>query len=1044
MESIEWSTEREQSPREPRDLKSVMNRSGGKEAIVFLAFAAGLGGAIGCLPQSFVRAQGDPQVAGTVPHGQDRAPNPPRSAAEAARTMTVPPGFTVEVVAAEPDIVNPVAMTFDERGRIWVTESIEYPRRPAGGGRDRIKVIEDTDGDGRADRFTIFADGLNIPSGIAVGHGGVWVANSPDILFLQDRDGDGKADSREVVATGFGRSDTHELPNSFTWGPDGWLYGWNGVFNPCRVVSKNGKTYRFTCAIYRIHPKTRVFEVWCEGTSNPWGIAIDPEGSFFSSACVIDHLWHLVETGYYIRQGGPYPPFTWPIQSIVDHAHQKAAYCGIHYFDSPAYPPEYRGRLYMGNIHGNSVNVDVLERNGSTYRSKPAPDFLRANDAWFMPVSQKTGPDGCLYVLDWYDRYHCYQDANRDPAGIDRLKGRLYRVRYQQTPRRTGFDLASASDDELEKLLASANVYDREIAQRILTERGSRSIIAKLETLVLEEKNPRTARMHGLWARVSIGPLEPGFHANLLSYNDPTFRSWGVRAAGNMGKLDTKIRDLVIDLAHDPSPDVRLQVAIAARKIEGVDPMRLLLDVEQISYEDPLIPRIVWQNLHPMLEDRQIDIVRRLEQKGSKDPSFSPLAPHAIEKLLAGPRPDAKVLGALLEECLWHDGCGEAIDVVTNRFRDHNMPASLKEALRRELIRVVRKSYRSDHFPNGDLCSVLLAYCGDQEGLKEARELAAQTSEANDRERRARREELRERAIGALLYSDPLEQTLVLVEKTLAETDAASSVAFRGEVLDLLDGRDDPEVAPIVLKAFPKLAAELKPRAVELLTERSAWTKPLLAAIDAKQVPASALNVNQLRRLQHDKDPEIARRVKALFGTIRDRRNPLRERMVDEMKTFIRSTPGDPVAGRAVFNRLCAQCHKIHGEGQDVGPDITSNGRNDFEQLLSNVLDPSLVIGPGYQATTVATIDGRVLTGLLTEDGKDRVVLKIQGGKVETIPRSQVDEMKTSALSLMPEEIEKQFSRQEIVDLFAFLSLDKPPTDPTAKPLPGAGAMRRR
>ena len=541
--------------------------------IAGLALAAAFGDGASRVTHSVVRAQQQSQPAGPIPHGQDQAPNPPRSAAEAAQTMTVPPGFHVEVVAAEPDIVNPVAMTFDERGRIWITESLEYPRRAAGRGRDRIKVIEDTDGDGKADRFSVFADGLNIPSGIAVGHGGVWVSNSPDILFLQDRDGDGKADTKEVVATGFGRSDTHELPNSLTWGPDGWLYGWNGVFNPSKVTSKNGKTYEFTCAIFRIHPQTRVFEVWCQGTSNPWGIAIDPEGSFFSSACVIDHLWHLVETGYYIRQGGPYPPFTWPIESIVNHAHQKAAYCGIHYFDSPAYPPEYRGRLYMGNIHGNGVNVDVLARNGSTYRSKPAPDFLRANDAWFMPVSQKTGPDGCLYILDWYDRYHCYQDANRDPAGIDRLKGRLYRVRYQETPRRTGFDLARASDDELLDLLGSSNVYDREIAQRILTERGSASITGKLETLVLDEKNPRTARMHGLWTRLGIGPLEPGFHARLLSHGDATFRAWGVRAAGNTGKVDAKVRDQMLKLASDPSPDVRLQVAIAAAKLEGVDPL---------------------------------------------------------------------------------------------------------------------------------------------------------------------------------------------------------------------------------------------------------------------------------------------------------------------------------------------------------------------------------------------------------------------------------------------------------------------------------------
>ncbi len=368
------------------------------------------------------------------PHGQDHVPGPALSPADAIKKMTVPPGFSVELVASEPDIVNPVAMTFDERGRIWITESLEYPRRSAGPGRDRIKILEDTDGDGKADKFTIFAEGLNIPSGIAVGHGGIWVANSPDILFYKIGP-DGKAAGKpEVVVTGFGRDDTHELPNSLTWGPDGWLYGLNGVFNRSHVKQR-GKDFDFTCALFRIHPKTREFQLFCEGTSNPWGVAWDNEGSAFVSACVIDHLWHLTETGYYHRQGGPYPPFTWQLGSIVKHRHQKAAYCGIHYFDSDAYPPEYRDKLYMGNIHGGCINCDELTRDGSTYFAKPRPDFLTANDSWFMPVSQKTGPDGCLYVLDWYDRYHCYQDANRDPSGIDRLRGRLYRVRYKNTPR---------------------------------------------------------------------------------------------------------------------------------------------------------------------------------------------------------------------------------------------------------------------------------------------------------------------------------------------------------------------------------------------------------------------------------------------------------------------------------------------------------------------------------------------------------------------------------------------------------------------------------
>ena len=192
--------------------------------------------------------------------------------------MTVPEGFSVDLVASEPEIVNPVAMTFDERGRIWITESLEYPRKTPGQGKDRVKVLEDTDADGRADKFSVFAEGLNIPSGIAVGHGGVWVANSPDILFYKIGK-DGKAAGKpEVVVTGFGRTDTHELPNSLTWGPDGWLYGLNGVFNHSHVKHK-GKDHVFTCALFRIHPKTRDFEVFCEGTSNPWGIAWDTEGS---------------------------------------------------------------------------------------------------------------------------------------------------------------------------------------------------------------------------------------------------------------------------------------------------------------------------------------------------------------------------------------------------------------------------------------------------------------------------------------------------------------------------------------------------------------------------------------------------------------------------------------------------------------------------------------------------------------------------------------------------------------------------------------------
>ena len=508
-----------------------------------------------------------------IPHAQDVAPNPAKSPAEAIESMKLPPGFQAELVASEPDLVNPVAMTFDERGRIWVTESLEYPRREPGQGRDRIRVLEDTNGDGKADTFTTFAEGLNIPSGIAVGYGGIWVANSPDILFIPDADRDARPDGPAVVvATGFGRDDTHELPNSLTWGPDGWLYGWNGVFNPSRVISNNGKTYNFTCAIWRIHPKTREFQVWSEGTSNPWGLAINEAGEFFASACVIDHLWHMVEGAYYIRQGGPYPAHTEPMRSIVDHTHQKAAYCGITWFDSPAYPAEYRKKLYMGNLHGSCINVDELTPVGSTYKADPLPDFLSANDAWFMPVSQKTGPDGCMYILDWYDRYHCYQDANRDPNGIDRLKGRLYRIRYEDSARRVNFDLGTSSDTSLIRLLASENVYDRETAQRILSERlqsdkASPSTRKALADQVQDTNLSRAARRHALWALIGSGPLEPELHTALIQSDDDVLRAWGARAAGDRKALGATVNHAwILAAIEDKSPTVQLQGLISAVK----------------------------------------------------------------------------------------------------------------------------------------------------------------------------------------------------------------------------------------------------------------------------------------------------------------------------------------------------------------------------------------------------------------------------------------------------------------------------------------------
>jgi putative heme-binding domain-containing protein len=995
-----------------------------------------------------------------IPHRQDVPPNEPFSAEEALERMTVPEGFHVEPVASEPNVVNPVAMTFDDRGRIWITESVEYPRKPAGPGRDRVKILEDTDGDGRADKVRIFADGLNIPSGVAVGYGGVWVLNAPDLLFLREQEG--KEISREVVLTGFGRTDTHELPNSLTWGPDGWLYGLNGVFNQCSILSNNGKRYDFNCALWRVHPRTHEFQIVAEGTSNPYGLGWDSEGSAIIEAChwANDHLFHFVETGHYQRQAGAFPAFAMPLGSITDHSHQKTAYCGLAILDTDAFPAPYRELVCIGNIHGGCLNVDRLERDGATYLALAEPDLLTANDAWFMPVSMKIGPDGCLYILDWYDRYHCSQDAARDPEGVDRQKGRLYRLSYGDAPRAPKLDLGSESDDQLIARLASGNIYFRESAQRILTERlagalgnsaaGSdaaqkrQALRRKLEIAVAGETTThsqnsassgvsRKAKLHALWVLIGSGSLDAGFHERLLAHDDATFRAWAVRAAGNFGDVTDSVRESVVALARDPSRDVQLQVAIASRKIEGCDALPVLVDVLTHCGNDKLIPAIAWQNLHPLLETQSERFIKLLRaQTADAAPlAVATLTPRFIERMLGAREPDAAAVAAMLEYAAQQapERASECVAAVSTNL--NGLDESQRGELKQQFGRVLEK-LNAD--PRSDAYRLSIDLLGGRLGLAsidaaEVRRKLVSTSEP---------ESLRLQALEALVaFRD--RRLLDVLPVVLASSSKRPEFATR--VLAALGRVENPKLADVILAEYPKLPPEVQPLAIDLVMQREVWARKLLDAVLQDKFPKSVLDANHLRKIVESNDREALWAVEKAFGKIRADRNPDREKVVAEMGEYLRANIGDPVAGRAVFKNLCAQCHTIYGEGGNVGPDITANGRASFEQLLSNVFDPSLVIGTDYQVSTVVTKDGRNLTGLIVENNERRVVVRMAGESEETVPRNNVEYTRLSKLSMMPEGVENVFSRKDLADLFAFLSLDKPPGDPTAKLIPGAPAV---
>lgn len=997
-----------------------------------------------------------------IPRRQDKPPGPPLTPQQSIDAMTVPDGFSVEVVAAEPQIVNPVAMCIDAKGRFWVTESFEYPRRSAGPGRDRIKVLEDTSGDGQIDKVTVFAEGLNIPSGIAVGHGGVWVANAPDLLFLKDTDGDLKADVTERVLTGFGRTDTHELPNAFTWGPDGWLYGLNGVFNHCDVhyteenpqYDPDHPGWKFTCALWRIHPVTREFQLFAEGTSNPWGIAINSVGDFFLSACVIDHLWHLTETGYYIRQGGPYPPHTWPMDSIVEHTHQKAAYCGIVYFDSDAYPEQYRDVLYMGNVHAGCLNADVLDRRGASYFGTPRPDFVTANDVWCMPVAQKVGPDGCLYILDWYDRYHCYQDANADPEGVDRGKGRLYRVRYEQTPRAEPMDLEAESQSQLIARLQSPNVFFRQQAQRILVERADLSATAALDDMTHDASLPIKHRLHAFWASEGIKAAAARASgadadhrsrdfANLrrcLDDSDVDLRRWAVRIWGDADQAAWDATEVAALIEREDDPRVMVQWVVAVQKHPYAAEHQAVWIASMLRRQgdDETLRHIAWNAFRQLSDDAPDHVVTSvLSVVGSEQASQSSgeIAVRLLDKLCDAPAEHRAAIHQLSSGLLdlpassadWKRRC---IEILAMRTRQQAFDAGSLETLASALKEQLASLGSSEEARLASNATVLLALWGDAA----AQQSLAGMVRDNDRDNAVRTE-----ALQTLVFSGS-DRVVPLVNELL-ESDSVDG-PFLENILNLLGSSSDARIADIFLARFHAFDGATQPKVIELLTQRDQWSLDLLKAIEAGKIDRYKLNLNQLRRLASFKNAEVQAKVASIYGTIRDGRGSGRGEAVANAKKQLAASSGDPFAGEQVFKSVCAQCHKMYGEGAEVGPDITRNGRNDWDQLLHNVFDPSAVIGPGYEARTILTADGRVLTGLPVEESEQRIVLKVQGGKTETVPRSEIELYEANDVSMMPDELEKQLTPEQMADLFAFLALDKHPSDRDAKLLSGAPEQR--
>ena len=563
------------------------------------------------------------------------APLPPL---EAANTMQVPPGFNVTLFAGEPDVVQPVSFCIDGRGRLWVAEAVNYPER-TNGPNDRIVIFEDTNGDGRFDKRTLFYNKLNYVTGIEVGFGGVWVMSPPHFSFIPDRNGDDKPDSdAQVLLDGIGiKESRHNLANGFTWGPDGWLYGGHGRTSPSdagKPGTPADKRIHFDGGVYRYHPTRHVFEAFADGTTNPWGVDFDDFGEPFISNCVNPHLYHVIQGAHYEPwRNRPSSLYAYDrIRSIADHLHWGDgrggdtkrgdlpdlrtgggghAHVGMMIYLGDNWPDKYRNGAFLFNVHGRRLNHDALARKGSGYTGTHEPDFLVAKDPWFMGITVRYGPDGGVFMSDWSDTGECHSYVN-----TQRGTGRIFKVTFGK-PELRPVDISRLTDAELVQLHLHKNDWWVRNARLVLQERAAagRDLFAARKSLhEMFARNPDvTRKLRALWTMHATGGLDESFLLAELAHETEHIRSWAVRFLCESHKPSAKAVSRFTSMAaKDASPKVRLQLASALQRMPHADRWPIIAGLGSHAEDatDANLPLMIWYGFEPLVKT---DVPRALK-----------------------------------------------------------------------------------------------------------------------------------------------------------------------------------------------------------------------------------------------------------------------------------------------------------------------------------------------------------------------------------------------------------------------------------------------
>ncbi|MCY2968209.1 MAG: HEAT repeat domain-containing protein, partial [Planctomycetota bacterium] len=936
-------------------------------------------------------------------------------------------------------------MAFDAAGRLYVTQSIEYPW-PATEGtpRDTIRVITDTDGDGVPDTVSKFATGLNIPIGVLpLAGNSVLAYNIPRIERFTDANADGVADSRESMFNTFGFDDTHGMASSFNWWLDGWVYGCHGFRNNSKVAGKDDEAITMNSGnTYRFRPDGSHIEYYTHGQVNPFGMAFDPLGNVYTADCHSRPIYMLLRGAYYPSFGKPHDGLGYGPE-MIKHSHGSTGICGLVVYDATQFPDAYRNTVFIGNPVTGRINHDQLKPTGSTYDAVEQPDFVSCEDLWFRPVDIKLAPDGSMYVADFYNCIIGHYEVDLHHPRRDRTKGRIWRIVYTGDKARAtkkSADLTKASAADLVAALGNDNIVVRTLATHQAVERLDTAGL-DLVRQGIATGNPN-ARVHSLWVLERRGALSPGLIERLSNDPDRMVRVHLVKGVTAMTwKEDAgKLRSLLIRMLEDKDAFVRRAAADglgqhpAAENVEpllalwkGSDPADThLVHTTRIALRDSLQSLESLETVTAKSHDNT-ETYRRLADVTVAVPTAA--GGIFLQTFLASPAAEAGRVPEYLAHAARYVPEANLTPVVENAVA---WKSKLDDGQQVAALRGIQQALQSRKLPlseslvawSGELATKLLASKND-DVLRIAADLARDFRVSTATGRLAelvaetnRNVGVRQQAIDALNALDS-KQASVILEKVIGT--GIEALPLRQRAADLLGSQGTPESRQALLRLLPEVPDPVGVAISRSLTNGKEGAAALLDAIATGKASSRLIqDIIVGERVRGHNDETLVRKMDELLADLPSEDDRVKQLVAARRESFGKSNSSAD-KGVLVFQKICANCHRVEGKGAKIGPDLDGIGNRGLERLLEDVLLPSRNVDQAFRTTVLELKSGKTTNGLFARNDGNSLVLVNEQGKEFLIAEDDIVERKTLRVSPMPANIAEQLGEEDFHHLVKYL-----------------------